>query len=171
MQICLLGCLGAAGVDHYKLGSAPFARGLDPLPDHRMAPRSVRTDQQDQVRFIEIVISARHHVLAERTVMRSDCARHAQPRIGVDIATADEAFHQLVGDVIIFGEQLTRHIEGDAVRPVLGDAGLHPFRNLVQRVVITGGLFFQQGCHAVTTGHQCAAFLAQLGHTLTRIGP
>ena len=31
---------------------------------------------------------------------------HAQPRIGVDISAADKALHQLVGDVIILGQQL-----------------------------------------------------------------
>ena len=47
-----------------------------------------------------------------------DRRRHAQPRIGVDIGRADKALHQLVGDVIILGEQLAGEIEGDRVRSV-----------------------------------------------------
>jgi hypothetical protein len=42
-------------------------------------------------------------------------------RIGIDVAAADEALHQLVGDVIVFGQQLSGDVEGDAVRPVRGD--------------------------------------------------
>src|SRR5690606_27382328 len=46
-----------------------------------------------------------------------------------------EALHQLVGDVIILREELAGDIEGDAVRPVFGNA-LPDFRRyLVQRPI------------------------------------
>ena len=35
------------------------------------------------------------------------------------LADADEALHQLVGDVIVLGQELAGDIEGDRVRPVL----------------------------------------------------
>ena len=44
--------------------------------------------------------------------------RHAKPGIGVDIAAADEALHQLVGDVVVLGQELAGDIEGDSVRPM-----------------------------------------------------
>ncbi|MNR53681.1 hypothetical protein D3C85_1737320 [compost metagenome] len=47
---------------------------------------------------------------------------HAEARIGVDIRRTDEALHQLVGDVVIFGQQLTGDVEGNRVRPMLGDS-------------------------------------------------
>jgi hypothetical protein len=52
--------------------------------------------------------------------------RHAQPRIGVDIGAADEALHQLVGDVIVLGQQLPGEIERDRVRARARDDALKP---------------------------------------------
>src|SRR3546814_1558730 len=40
---------------------------------------------------------------------------------------ADEPLHQLVRDIIIFGEELARDIEGDAVRAVAGNRLLEAF--------------------------------------------
>ena len=60
--------------------------------------------------------------------MAGDRRRHAQPRIGVDIGRADEALHQLVGDVVVLGEQLAREIERDRVRPVALDDALEAVR-------------------------------------------
>ena len=53
--------------------------------------------------------------------MAGDRRGHAQTRIGVDIGRADEALHQLVGDVIVLGQQLAGEIEGDRIRAVLRD--------------------------------------------------
>ncbi len=84
-----------------------------------MAPGRVGADQHDQVGLVEILVAARHRVGAEGPPVRRDRARHAQPRIGVDVRRADEALRELVGDVVILGQQLPREIEGDRVRPVL----------------------------------------------------
>jgi hypothetical protein len=46
------------------------ARLLDALPDHRVAPGGVRADQHDEVGRVEVVVGARHHVLAEGAVVR-----------------------------------------------------------------------------------------------------
>ncbi len=137
MQVGHFSRLGAAGIDHHQPGAAPRPRLFDALPDHRVAPGGVRSDQQDQVRRVEIVVAARHDIFPERTIVCGDGAGHAQARIGIDVAAADEAFHQLVGDVIVLGQQLARDIESDAVRPVLGDAIAHPARDQIQRVVPT----------------------------------
>ncbi len=72
--------------------------------------------------------------------MRGHCAGHAQTRIGVDVAGADEALRKLVGDVVILGQQLSRDIECHAVRPVGFDAVAHAARDFVQRA-IPGDLF------------------------------
>ena len=53
--------------------------------------------------------------------MAGDRRGHAEPRIGVDVGRADEALHQLVGDVIVLGQQLAGDVEGDRIRTVLGD--------------------------------------------------
>ena len=94
-----------------------------PLKQNRMAPGGIRADQHDQVRFVEILVAAGHRVGAEGALVAGNRGRHAQPRVGVDVGRADEALHQLVGDVVVLSEQLAGHIEGDRVRPVALD---HP---------------------------------------------
>ena len=64
---------------------------------------------------------AGHRVRAEGALVAGDGRGHAEARIGVDVGRADEALHQLVGDVIVLGQQLAGDIEGDRVRAVLGD--------------------------------------------------
>ena len=102
---------GAARVDHDDLGAARALVGDHALVQHRMAPGGVGADQNDEIGVVEILIGARHGVGAEGAAMAGDRRRHAQPRIGVDIGRADEALHQLVGDVIILGQQLAGQIE------------------------------------------------------------
>ena len=111
---------GAARIDGDDLGAALLARRHQALIEDRMAPGHVAADQDDQIGFLQILVAARHHIFAEGAHMAGDRGRHAQPRIGVDIGRADEAFHQLVGDVIILGQELAGDIEGDRVRPVRG---------------------------------------------------
>ena len=95
---------------------APRSRAVlqHALEQNRMAPGGVRADEHDQIGLIEILIDSRHGVGAESARWPGDRRRHAEPRIGVDIGRADEALHQLVGDVIILGQQLAREIERDA---------------------------------------------------------
>ena len=104
------------------------------LVQHRMAPRRVGADQHQQVGLIEIVIAAGHGVGAEGAAVAGDRGRHAQPRIGIDIGAADKSLHQLVGDVIVFGQKLSGQIERDRVRTVALDDVGETMRDMVERV-------------------------------------
>ena len=112
---------GAARIDDDELGAAFAAIAHHALVQHRMAPGGVRADEHQQIGLVEIVVAAGHHVLAEGATVAGDRRGHAQPRIGVDVGRADEALHQLVGDVIVLGQQLAGEIERDRVRPVALD--------------------------------------------------
>ena len=107
-QIGLVAGRGAARIDHHDLGAAfaPVARHA--LEQHRMAPGGVGADQHEQIGLVEILVAARHRVRAEGAAMAGDRRGHAQPRIGVDVGRAEEALHQLVGDVIVLGQQAAR---------------------------------------------------------------
>ena len=59
--------------------------GREALVQHRMAPRGVAADQHDEVGFVEVLVAARHHVLAEGAHVARDRGGHAQPRVGVDV--------------------------------------------------------------------------------------
>ena len=65
--------------------------------------------------------------------MAGDRRGHAQPRIGVDVGRADEALHQLVGDVIVLGQQLAGEIERDRVGPVALDDAAKAVGDAVER--------------------------------------
>ena len=135
MHIGDVACRGAARIDGNDLGAALLARGDKPLIKHRMAPGRVAADQYDQIGVLDILVAARHDILAERADMAGHRRRHAEPRIGVDIAAADETLHQLVGDVIILGQELAGDVERDRVRPVLGDGPAEARGDAVERFV------------------------------------
>ena len=115
MKIGTFGCFGATRVDYDQFRAMFCACFFDPLPDDRMTPCGVRSDQQDQIGCIKIVIAARHDIFAKSAAMGGDCAGHAQAAVGVDIGAADKAFHQLVGDIIVLGQQLAGDVECDAI--------------------------------------------------------
>ena len=60
---------------------------------------------------LEVLVAAGHHVGAEGAACGRRPRRHAQPRVGVDVGGADEALHQLVGDVVVLGQQLAGDVE------------------------------------------------------------
>ena len=87
-----------------------------PLVEHRVAPGEIGADQHDQIGELQILVAAGHRVGAEGPAVAGDRRGHAEARIGVDIGRADEALHQLVGDVIVLGQKLAGDVEGDRVR-------------------------------------------------------
>src|SRR3546814_15226653 len=96
----------------------------------RRPPRSTRT-----YTLLPYTTLFRSHILAKGADVSCDRARHAQAGVGVDVAAADEALHQLVRDIIILRQQLPRDIEGDAVRPVLLDRPGKGAGNEIERLV------------------------------------
>ena len=122
MQVGDLARRGAARVDHddpvVPRFSCAATRRWYSTGWHQAA---LRADQHDQVGLLEILVAAGHHVRAEGAAVAGDRRGHAEPRIGVDVGGADEALHQLVGDVVVLGQELAGDVEGDRVRPVLGD--------------------------------------------------
>ena len=124
MQVGGRGGRGAARIDGDDLRAALLARRHQALIEDGMAPGHVAADLDDEIGFFQILIAAWHHILAEGAHMARHRGGHAKPRVGVDIARADEALHQLVGDIIVLGEELAGDIERDRIRPVrVADAG------------------------------------------------
>ena len=122
MQVGDVGGHGAARVDQHDLHLRPLLlRRRDALVEHRMAPGEVGADQHDEIGKFQILVGARHRVGAEGAPVAGHRRGHAEARIGVDVGRADEALHQLVGDVVVLGQQLARDVEGDRVRAMLGD--------------------------------------------------
>ena len=67
----------------------------------------VRSGYEDTIRGVDIGITRRGRIGAQCRLVTGDRRRHAQTRIRVDVIGADEAFRELVEDVIVFGQQLT----------------------------------------------------------------
>ncbi len=133
-QLGVFGGVGAARIDHDHARAARLLVGHHALEQHRMAPRCVGADQHQQIGFVEILVAAGHGVGAEAAAMSRHGGRHAQPRIGIDIAGAEESLHQLVGDVIVLGQHLTGKIEGNGLGAVARDDVLQAMRDMVERV-------------------------------------
>ncbi len=124
-----------ARIDDDDLRSALFPRRRKALEQHGMAPREVGPDQHDEIGQLEIFIRAGHRVRAEGAFVAGHRRRHAQARVGIDICRADESFHQLVGDVVVLGQDLTGDIERNGVGPVLSESLSKARRHEVERCV------------------------------------
>ncbi len=66
--------------------------------------------------------------------MTGDRRRHAEPRVRVDMWGAEPTLRELVGDVVVFGQQLPGEIEGHRIRPMLADHAAEPLGH------VAGGL-------------------------------
>ena len=122
MQIGLVGRRGPARIEaHDPHGRVLLPRSDHALVQHRMAPRGIRSDEDDEVGELQVLVVAGDDVLAEGALVAGDARGHAQARVGVDIGGADEALHQLVGDVVVLGQELPRHVEGHGIRPVIAN--------------------------------------------------
>ena len=132
-QVGIVSRRGAARIDHHDPGAALALVCDHPLVQHRMAPGGVRSDQHDEVGAVDIFISARHGVGPERAPLSGDRGCHAEPGIGVDIRRADEALHQLVGDVVVLGQQLAGEIKRDGAGTVPRDDLLEAVRDRRER--------------------------------------
>ena len=113
---------GAPGIDQHHLHGRPGLPGrCQALEQHRVGPGGVGAHQHHQVGQFQILVAARHRVAAEGALVAGHGGGHAQAGIGVDVGRADEALHQLVGHVVVLGEQLAGDVKGHRVRAVLGD--------------------------------------------------
>ncbi len=133
-QIGIPGGIGAARIDRDNARATLLLVGEHALEQDRMAPRRIGADQHQQIGLVEILIAAGHGVGAECAAMARDRGGHAQPRIGIDIGAADESLHQLVGDVVILGQQLPGEIERHRARAVARDDVLEAVRDVIERV-------------------------------------
>ncbi len=106
VQVGFLCRVRGARIEDDDTGAARLARGEDSLEQHRVAPGRVRADQNDEVGLVQVLVGAGHRIGTESADVSGDRRRHAEPRVCVDVRRADETLHQLVGDVIILGQQL-----------------------------------------------------------------
>ncbi|VWB17597.1 hypothetical protein BUB20358_00652 [Burkholderia ubonensis] len=117
VQVRLVGGAGAARIDDDQLRAGLHAVH-HPQEQDRMAIRHVRADHEEQVRAIEIVVRPGRAVRAERQLVAAARARHAQPRVRLDLVGADEALRELVDQVLRLDRHLAGHVERQRVRAV-----------------------------------------------------
>ena len=138
MEIGSLSGDRAAGIDDHDLRAAPLPGREKPLEQDGMAPGHVGADEHDEIGLLQILIGAGHGVGAEGADMSGHGRGHAEAGVGVDVRRADEALHQLVGDVVILGEELARTVEGDRFRPVFGNGFGKARGDEIERLVPAG---------------------------------
>ena len=181
---------GAAWINNNHSTPIPRA-GLHTLVKHRMRPRGVTASQNQQVSQLQVLIATRNHVRPKGPFVSSHSRRHAKPGVGIYMRCANEPFGQLVGDVVVLGQQLARQVKGHRLWAVSLDAVLYRMRHLVQRLlpfaaappdnreqqpsVFLAGGFVKTGTFHTQTplvrrvvfvpGHRCAA--VGIGHHAT----
>src|SRR4051794_23907131 len=105
MQVSEFAGRGTARIDDYDLHLWPqLLRSGDPLKQNRMAPRGVGANEHDEISKLEIVVTHRNDVFAERTFVARHRGGHAQARVRIDVGSADVSLHQLVRDVVVLRE-------------------------------------------------------------------
>ena len=118
-------------VDHAHAALGP--RRLDALIEDGMAPGGIGAGQHDEISQFEVVVALRHHVGAEGAAVARHRRCHAQARVGIDVRSADEAFRELVGDVVVLGQELAGQIEGDGLGSMLRSDGGKTRGHMIQR--------------------------------------
>ena len=121
----------------FMLGRGGLGGG-EALVDDRMAPGEVGAGQDDEIGKLEVLVSTGNGIGTESAAMAGDRGGHAQARIGVDIGRADEALHQLVGDVVVLRQQLAGNVEGHRIGAMLGDRFGKAGGDKVKRLVPVG---------------------------------
>ena len=112
--------------------------GGDTLVQDRVGPGQIGAGDHQQIRQFQIAIIAGHRVAAEYPLVGGNRRRHAQAAVGIDIGAAQEALHQLVGNVVIFGQKLTRNIERHGLGAVARQSAAQGARDLVQGLIPGG---------------------------------
>ena len=122
MQVGHVGGVGAPGIDHHNLQCRIVFLGVfDAAKQHRVRVGRVGPDDEKRFAKIHIVIAGRGRVGTQGLFVAGHRAAHAQARVGVYVVAAHQALGQFVEDVIVFGEQLARHIKAHRIRAVLAD--------------------------------------------------
>ena len=127
--------LGAPRIDHHDLHVLPRLFGRFPaLEQHGMAPGEIAANQHDEIGRFRNLIETGHCVSLPKARLWPATEEAMQSCELVSIlAKADEALDQLVGSVIVLGQQLARDVEGDGVRSVAGDDVADPLSHRIER--------------------------------------
>jgi len=87
-----------------------FHSSRDPIEGHRMTRRRVRSDEQEQIRMIDIVKCHRRTIRSERQSHSRRGTRHAQTTIRIHMVRSEEPLAELARHVLRFRRQLSGHI-------------------------------------------------------------
>ena len=135
MQIGKLSRGRPARIDHDNFCAARFFRGHQALKQYRMTPGEIGTDQHHEISKFQILIISGNHISPESPLVAGNRGRHAETAVGVDIGRTDETLHQLVGNVIVFCQQLAGNIKGNRVRSMLRNGLAEFLRNEIKCLV------------------------------------
>ncbi len=128
------GC--ATRIDDYQFQLGSLLSGQhDALEEYGVAPGGIRSDQHNQIRQFQILVTARDQIPAKGPLVTGYRGRHAEPRVGVYVGAADEALHQLVGDVVVLRQQLSGDVQGHRVWTVFADYLREPVSDMSKCLV------------------------------------
>ena len=85
--------------------------------------------------MVDVFVARRRGVRSQGLLVSRDRGRHAQPRVGVDVVGADQPLGQLVEDIVVLSQKLTRNIETDAVGAVCAYRVGEAIGEMIERLV------------------------------------
>jgi len=141
VEVGQAGGVGAARVGDDDLHVGACGLGFfDAAKQHRVCPGGVAADDEQAVGVAHVVVAGGWCVGTQRELVAGHGAAHAQARVGVDVVATDQAFDQLVEDVIVLGQQLATDVKAHRVGAVRAHGGGQPVGGQVECRVPADGL-------------------------------
>ena len=94
-----------------------------PLKQHRVAVGRVGADQEDQIGMVEVVVTTGRAIGSEAAGISGHRRTHAQAGIGIEVVAAQGPLEQLVGHVVVLGEELTGAVDRQTLWSLLLQRG------------------------------------------------
>jgi hypothetical protein len=73
----------------------------------------VASPKEDVACLLKVVVAPRRAVRTEGTLVGGHSRCHAEPGVGVHVGGSEQTLAELVGDVVVLGEELPREVQRD----------------------------------------------------------
>lgn len=120
-------------IDHGPRSPPLPARDLQAAEQDRVGVRRVAAPEENVAGLFQVVVAAGRSVSAEGALVGGDGRGHAEPRVGVHVCGSKQALAELVGHVVVLGQELAGQVEGDGTGAAFVDGRPDPPRHVLDR--------------------------------------
>ena len=130
-----------------------------------MGPGGIASGDHQKVSLFQVFVASRYRITANRPFVRSNSRRHTKAGVCIHICATDKALHQLVGNVVIFSQQLAGTVESHGLRAMgrnhLTDFICHQVQSCVPVCSLSVHCRVEQAVGVSQRVMQCGAFNTQ----------